>query len=122
MVYKYILLALILALIDFTYLKTISKHFNTLIKRIQGSTIELDIVASILCYLFLIFGLWYFVLRDKKPIMDAVILGLVVYGVYETTSKAIIKKWDWKTVILDTLWGGILFGLTTYVVRYLGLF
>ena len=122
MVYKYILLALILALIDFTYLKSISKHFNTLIKRIQGSTIELDIVASILCYLFLIFGLWYFVLRDKKPIMDAVILGLVVYGVYETTSKAIIKKWDWKTVILDTLWGGILFGLTTYVVRYLGLF
>lgn len=122
MVYKYILLALILALIDFTYLKSISKHFNTLIKRIQGSTIELDIIATLLCYLFLIFGLWYFVLREKKPIMDAIILGLVVYGVYETTSKAIIKKWDWKTVILDTLWGGILFGLTTYVVRYLGLF
>ena len=35
--------------------------------------------------------------------------------VYETTNKAIIKNWTWKTVMIDGIWGGILFSLTTFL-------
>ena len=35
--------------------------------------------------------------------------------VYETTNKAILKDWSWKTVMIDGIWGGILFALTTYL-------
>ena len=35
--------------------------------------------------------------------------------VYETTNKAIFNKWTWSTVLIDGLWGGILFGLTTFL-------
>jgi len=48
--------------------------------------------------------------------LDAFLLGLTIYAVYELTSMALLKKWSWLTVIMDTTWGGILFGLTTYLV------
>ena len=36
--------------------------------------------------------------------------------VYETTNKAILKKWTWFTVLLDGIWGGILFATTTFII------
>ena len=49
------------------------------------------------------------------PVINAFLLGLGVYGVYETTNLAIFKKWDPIIGILDTIWGGILFSLTYYI-------
>ena len=43
------------------------------------------------------------------------VLGLVIYGVYETTNYAIFKNWTLSTVLLDTAWGAILLGLTTFL-------
>ena len=51
--------------------------------------------------------------------MDAAILGWVIYGVYETTNAAIFKKWDYFSLTIDTIWGGILFSLTTFIHRQL---
>jgi len=48
-------------------------------------------------------------------VFDAFLLGVFVYGVYETTSLALLRKWRPTTVLIDTLWGGILFALTTYL-------
>jgi len=45
-------------------------------------------------------------------------LGIFVYGVYELTNRAIFKNWEWKTVVLDTLWGGILFTSVAYIYKY----
>jgi uncharacterized membrane protein len=64
--------------------------------------------------LFLIFGLYFFILREKKTPLEAFIFGIVVYGVYETTTYALLKNWKITTVITDTLWGGVLFYLTTF--------
>ena len=73
-------------------------------------------MGAIICYLLIIYGLNYFIIDTKKSIKDAFILGIFVYGVYETTSYAILDKWNMKAVTLDTLWGGILFALTTKIV------
>ena len=62
-----------------------------------------------------IFGINYFIIKPKRSISDAFLLGLVIYGTYETTNWAIFTKWSVKTVIIDTLWGGILFALTTHL-------
>ena len=37
--------------------------------------------------------------------------------VFETTNLAIFKKWDPIIGFIDTIWGGILFLLTTYVYK-----
>jgi uncharacterized membrane protein len=63
----------------------------------------------------LIGGLFYFILKNKRPVQDAFLLGLVIYGVYETTTYALLKNWNFATVMVDTLWGGILLALTTYL-------
>jgi len=36
--------------------------------------------------------------------------------IFDFTNKAIFDKWSWETVLLDGVWGGILYGLTTYLV------
>jgi uncharacterized membrane protein len=51
--------------------------------------------------------------------MDAFIFGVVIYGVYETTNYALFNKWRMTAVILDTLWGGSLFALTTMILQRL---
>tara|TARA_B100000925_G_C21622558_1_gene309530 strand:+ start:88 stop:420 length:333 start_codon:yes stop_codon:yes gene_type:complete len=103
-------------LLDSVYLTSTSKFYNNIVKSIQGSEIKARYLSAFVCYLFLAFGLYYFILRTRRPPFDAFLLGLVIYGVFETTNHVIFKNWSWKAVVLDTLWGGILFYLTTYIV------
>ena len=114
---KILIIMLTLASFDFFYLYSMRTIFDKQITEIQGSPISLDFFAGILCYIALGFGLYYFILREKKPLLDAFLLGMIINAVYETTSKTFFKKWSYKIVVLDTLWGGILFALTTFVLR-----
>ena len=66
-------------------------------------------------YLFLTLGFYYFLINKKSTYIDAFLLGLVIYGVYETTNKAILKDWKWESVIIDTIWGGTLFFLVKMI-------
>jgi uncharacterized membrane protein len=104
--------------LDFLYLSAFSKFFNSLVTSIQGSPIKFNPVGAILCYILLILGLNYFIIAPKRPLTDAFLLGLVIYGVYETTNYTILAKWNAKAVALDTLWGGILMSLTTKATYY----
>lgn len=115
---KLLVSAILFVSIDSLYLQFIQNYFSNQINLIQGSPIKLNYLATILCYIFLIFGLNYFIINRNRSVQDAFLLGLIIYGVYETTSKALFSKWSWLTVLIDTLWGGILFALTTYLVKY----
>jgi uncharacterized membrane protein len=88
-------------------------HFQQQIKQVQHSPLKINIQGAIPCYLFLIGGLYYFIIQKHRSIWEAFLLGFFVYGVYETTSYSVLKDWQFKTVCIDTLWGGILFALTT---------
>lgn len=107
---------LVFGTIDYQYLKIVKPHFSELIKNIQGTELELDYDATLLAYVSLILGLWYLIIRNNRSIQDAVILGVAIYSVFGLTNKAIIKDWTWKTVAMDSIWGGILYGLTTIIV------
>ena len=114
--YEILLISIILVVIDSGYLYSMKNFFNNQIKLVQGSDIQMNIYAAILCYIALVYGLYYFIIKDKRPLIDAFIFGIVIYAVYELTTMALLKNWSWKTVVLDTLWGGILFTITTYLV------
>jgi len=101
-------------LLDAVYLTTFSSFFNKLVTKVQGSKIEFGIVGAILCYIFLIGGLNYFIISPRKSVKDAFLLGIVIYGVYETTNYSLFKNWSPVAVAMDTLWGGTLFALTSY--------
>ena len=107
--------SLILLLLDSIYLSYFGNFFNKQIIKVQGSPLKLNIWGAILSYLFLIIGINYFIIQKGESWINAFLLGLVIYGVYEATNYAIIKNWNISSVIIDTLWGGILFALTTHL-------
>jgi uncharacterized membrane protein len=113
----FFVIAITLLFFDSIYFYFVKDYFINQVIQIQRTTLQLNLFSTALCYLFLTFGLYYFIFLENRPVIDASILGLVVYGVYETTNMAILKKWKWQTVIMDTLWGAALFSLTTYSVR-----
>ena len=116
---KFILSSILFVCIDYLYLSYSKQHFNKLLHNIQNSKIKLDKIAIILCYMLLLFGINYFIIQKNKSELDAFILGIVIYGIYETTNKAIFTNWTWETVLMDTVWGGILFASTTYLTYLL---
>ena len=115
--YKLLLSAIIFIFMDSIYLNVIKNYFSTQVKIVQGSHMKLNITATLICYVILIFGINYFIIQPMRSVQDAFLLGLVIYGVFETTNMALFTKWAWLTVLIDTLWGGILFGVTTSIVK-----
>lgn len=117
--YLMLISAIIFITIDSIYLNLIKNYFKKQIQSVQGSSIQINFLGAALCYLFLIIGINYFIIKPRKSISDAFLLGLVIYGVYETTNYSLFKNWSILTVFMDTLWGGILFAITTYLVYLL---
>ena len=113
---KYFLAAIIFVILDGIYLNLVKGYFNQQIQKIQGSPIQLNIIYTGITYIFLIFGLIYFIIEKHKSVKDAAVLGFVIYGVYEFTSISLFKNWSLLTVIMDTTWGTILYALTTGLV------
>lgn len=81
-------------------------------------------------YLAYVAGLLWLVswpaLRSGGPVLGrAVVLGLMCYGTFEFTSWAILRDWHWTMVATDTVWGGVLTGVSGWagvaITRRLGL-
>jgi len=113
---KYFLTAIIFVVLDGIYLNLVKGYFNQQIQKIQGSPIQLNLIYTAITYIFLIFGLIYFIIEKHKSVKDAALLGFVIYGVFEFTSISLFKNWSIVTVLMDTTWGTILYALTTGLV------
>ena len=110
-------IAFIMLFFDFIYLRSVSNHFQELISSIQGRDLTVKIFPAFLCYLVMTLTIYYFLIVPKKSVIDAFFLGIAIYGVYDLTNMATIERWTWKTVLIDTLWGGILFASTVYLTN-----
>lgn len=107
----------ILSGLDFLYLSLMQKSFALKIMNIQKSPMNIKYSGLILCYIFLILGFYYFVIREQRTILYAFLLGIFVYGVYDLTNYATINKWGASFAFMDTIWGGVLFALTQIIFR-----
>ena len=118
MITEYVKTAIVLLVIDIVWIKLVmSKRFNPLVRRIQkGDDLVIRLIPSLLSYAFLVIGLQYFIINKKATASEAFLLGIIIYGVFEATSMAIFKDWDYGTLVLDTLWGGILYYITYHIV------
>ena len=120
LIYKKILVSIIsIGVLDFIFLSLMSSNFSKAVKSIQKSKLNLRYIPMIMCYILMIFGYNYFITLQNKSILDSVIFGIVVYGIFDTTTMSIFNNWNWKIALIDTLWGGILFGTTTYIIQYI---
>jgi uncharacterized membrane protein len=113
---QFVFPAIIFVLLDFIYLSANRSAFENQIITIQRVALKVKIWPAVICYILLILGLYYFILRTHRSIMEAFLFGVVIYGVYESTSYALLKKWDLSLAVMDTLWGGVIMALTTAIV------
>ena len=60
-IYEIFLISIILVVIDTGYLYSMKNFFNNQIKLVQGSDIQMNIYAAMLCYIALVYGLYYFI-------------------------------------------------------------
>jgi uncharacterized membrane protein len=114
--FAFLISAIVFVLLDYLYLGFMKSYFEKQVQLVQGSPLKINLLGAIICYIFLITGLNYFIIKPNRSIKDAFLFGLVIYAVYETTNLALFTKWSWLTVIMDSLWGGVLFALTTLIV------
>lgn len=114
---NFIKLITIVLLLDIIFIYLSKDLFSKQIFQVQNSSLQLNYIGAIIAYIFIIIILYWFIIKDNKSIKDAFILGLSTYAIYEYTNYALLKNWNIKTTIIDTLWGGTLFALSTYLYR-----
>lgn len=105
---------LALLALDAMYITATKQLFAEQVAAVQRVTMTVRMPGVFMCYALLIVGLYYFILKEKRSIFDAFLLGIVIYGVFDSTNYALFKHWRPSILVMDTLWGGILFALATY--------
>ena len=113
---QYLVAAIVFVVLDGIYVNLIKSSYNRQIKNIQGTDIKVNMIAAAITYIILIFGINYFIIQKKRSVSDAALLGFLIYGVYNFTNLALFSNWSVLLSIVDTMWGAVLFGLTTGIV------
>lgn len=109
---------LLLLLLDAVYITLFSNFFNILFKKIQGGrNLTIKYGGFVATYLLMTSIIYYFGIIKKFTLSEMFLLGISIYGVYELTNYTTLKDWSLKMVLLDTLWGGILFSSTFYILN-----
>jgi uncharacterized membrane protein len=107
---KYPLLAFLIFLIDIPWLYTVSGWSGEMIRDIQGSALQMKIWPAAVVYLALAY-----LATIPRSHLEAFLMGSSVYAVYDFTNLATLKNYQLPFAIADTLWGGILFLIVSFI-------
>ena len=113
---SFLTILVIMLLLDSVYLYFTKSIFGELVAKIQRTAMQFRIEGAIIVYILLALGLYYFIVKPGLSAWEAGLLGLVIYGTFDFTNYAMLKNYDLKTAIMDTVWGSLLFALTTLIV------
>ena len=111
-----IMIAVILC--DLAFFNFVKDIFNNQVNMIQGTPIIFNqklMVGALITYIVIALGFYKFIVLEKKTWVDAFLLGLFAYGMYEFTNYSLFAKWKLTTCLMDTLWGGVLFTLVFFI-------
>ena len=61
--YTLLISAIVFVCIDFFYLNLMKNYFNKQIQAIQGTPIKMNLLAAVICYIFLLNSLFYLLIN-----------------------------------------------------------
>ena len=95
------------ALLEFVWISSMRAFYNRSFRRIQSDwSGKYKIIPAVLAYIVLWGVIYILLLRDvKTPIINAIALGLGIYGVYNLTNMATLDRYSWPVALIDTTWG-----------------
>ena len=112
------MLVLDVPVIKFIIEPTLSKYAKELVAA------RPDVIAAGLFYVGYVALVVFLSQRNadtvKQVMVQGAALGLLAYGTYELTSKAVIKGWPWQMVAVDMTWGVILTALVAGTAYWVG--
>jgi uncharacterized membrane protein len=108
-----LLVATLFILTDMIWLLTGGKYSLAMHERIQGGPVVFRYGAAIVVYLAMVY-----LLSLAVSAAHAFTIGFCTYAVYDFTSYALLKDYDIRFAIADTIWGGILFALVFIEKNY----
>lgn len=123
-----VLSTLTLLILDGLWINFFMKDkYNKMIKNIQNSDIQVNKVFAVASYTLMVIGLNLFVLprldvnniNIKDCLLYGFTFGIVLYGVYDFTIAAVLKKWDIDLAYIDVLWGGFVYFAASYVLSFM---
>ena len=108
----YIKTIIILIIVDLIWLSTGGKYAIRMTEKIQKEPLIFRYASGFIVYLALAY-----LLLQTKNYKQAFLYGLTTYIVYDFTNYALLKDYDLKFAIADSLWGGILFVIVYYIIH-----
>ena len=113
-----LIFSIVFLVLDICWIQVFSHKFNPMIENIQNSPMEINIYGVIGAYSIMIFTYYNLVYNGDKPdYIKAMLLGLSIYGTYEFTNYATIKKWDTTVMAMDIGWGVSVGVLSLYITN-----
>lgn len=134
---KLVIISILYLTFDIIWISTNMKMYSDNIIRVQGkiSTITpRSIIAIILSYILLIISILHIAipltlnnikktdkLLDKiyKSVIYGGSVGLSIYGIYNLVSIIIYEKFQVYIAIIDSIWGGFIYSLLTFIYLHL---
>ena len=126
-IYKILCISILALLLDIPYLIYTKDTFMDMIYRVQGGqSFNFRFIYLIPIYILIGIVIYYYVFSGLKVdkeyntnelIIRAFLIGVCIYGIYNLTNYTLLTNWDFNFIFQDTLWGGILFTLTSLIAN-----
>ena len=56
---------------------------------------------------------------QAQVFIKSILLGVIIYGVYDLTNAIFIPNWSWKIVFIDIIWGGVIFIIPNILLSFI---
>jgi uncharacterized membrane protein len=133
-VIPFIVILVLFLVIDLPVILYFNKEmYQNQFKRINNGDIKSGPhvwMSGAIAYLLLALGIYFFIVKQElkeekqnyfKILIRGLVLGLIIYGIYNGTNKATINEFGTKESIIDTIWGTLLSGLlsvsSVYIIK-----
>lgn len=108
--------AAVMLVLDSIWLYLVAGNaFLKVVENIQGSVMKVRPLGAVVAYSAMILLFYKFVTKQTSG-FDVFLLGFLTYAIFDGTNYALFDKYDIQTAIVDALWGGLLFWLTSRIV------
>ena len=119
-------------IVDAPYLYTNADLYKNRTLAISGKEYTKRYYSAVVVYLALALGIYVLVLprirssssvswkdRLQDSIMYGGAFGLASYATFDFTMHFMFEKWDLGVSIMDSVWGGVLCSIVTFIISYL---
>jgi uncharacterized membrane protein len=132
---KYFIISIVIIFLDVAWISLNLTKYSKEVFKVQKAALNLRYEHAIMAYIIILFSILYIAIpftsqsikinNGSKDIsienkllysfMYGGALGFSVFGIYNFTSLAIYKDLDATIAITDTIWGTILYTLSTFI-------